>query len=104
MNLYRVISETLWETIPVLDFGQGPEEPYAIAELIAAESRGKAKWLAWKSDKSFDGNIRDMPRFSAVCVAKDVQIEAGIHSDVPEFQCHWINGAEIEETTGSISK
>lgn len=43
MNLYEVVSETLYEVVPILDFGQGPEEPYRIYEKVVAETPAKAK-------------------------------------------------------------
>jgi hypothetical protein len=92
VNLYRVISEELSEVIPILDDGTGPTELYAIAELVAAKSRGQAKWMAYKSDwKHFEDNIREMPKFLVICVVKDVELEPGFYSDDPRFQRHWIN-------------
>lgn len=61
-HLYLVVSETLSEIVPILDYGQGPEEEYKIVVLVSARSRGRAKWLAWQSDKSFDGDVTDMPK------------------------------------------
>jgi hypothetical protein len=41
----------------------GHREDYRIAELVAARSRGQARYLAWKADKTFTGDMREMPRF-----------------------------------------
>jgi len=32
MFLFLVVSETLYERIPILDFGEGPVEPYKIVQ------------------------------------------------------------------------
>ena len=79
MNIYRCVSEELlWHDI-ILDDGTGPWEPYYITELVAAPSRGRAKWLAWKSDKdSFTGRMGDMPKFSVVCTRKDTNLSEGL--------------------------
>ena len=81
MNLYECVSEQLMEHVPILDDGTGPDEPYAIVELIAAKSPSAAKWAAWKSDRnSFTADVRDMPHFRLRCVAKNVVLSAGIHA------------------------
>jgi len=82
MNLYQVISEELSTVIPVLDYGEGPLEYYHIAEIVAAETRGQAKWIAWKSDEdSFEGNICDMPKFSVHLIKKNVNDPKGVCTD-----------------------
>jgi hypothetical protein len=69
MRAWAVLSEVLSVTIPILDDGTGPEEDYAIAQIVVAESRSKAIWMAWKTDKdSYNGDARDMPRFRAKMV------------------------------------
>lgn len=92
MNLYRVISEPLFETIPVLDYGQGPREEYRIVEIVAAETRGKAKWSAWMTDRSFDGNVRDMPRFSVRLLKRGLDEAAGVVTD----KYNWSGEKEVE--------
>ena len=73
MNLYQVLSEVLLEKIQILDSGEGPLEPYRICEIIAADSRGQAKWTAWKHDKNtFGGSIVDMPKFEVRVIKKGV--------------------------------
>ena len=63
-NLYAVVSETLYERIPILDFGEGPDEPYSIVELVSAKSRGQARYLAWLGDKNSDpSDLTSMPNF-----------------------------------------
>jgi hypothetical protein len=82
MNIYAVISEQLAARVPILDFGEGPMEPYAIAELVAADTRAQAKWDAWKTDRdSFDGDPREMPKFSVRLVKRSVSEERGIVTD-----------------------
>lgn len=64
-KLYEVISEVLMDHICVdHECMACYEEPYRIYEVIEASSPGQAKYMAWKKDKSFTGNIRDMPKFS----------------------------------------
>jgi hypothetical protein len=87
MNIYYVLSEVLSVTIPILDDGTGPEEDYAICELVAASTRSRAKWAAWKSDRdSFDGDVRDMPRFAVRLLAKGVDVPEGI---LPHDSEYW---------------
>lgn len=61
--LFLCVSETLYEKIPILDCGDGPLEPYRIVCLCSAQTREQARWDAWKTDKSFDADIIDMPQF-----------------------------------------
>lgn len=93
LNLYLVISETLYEKIPITDDGDGPLEPYSICELILAPTRGKAKWLAWREDESFNGDIVDMPKFRTKVLAHYPFLYTGeenrIVSDNPLYQNFW---------------
>jgi len=50
-----------WEDWSV---GAGHREDYRIAELVAARSRGQARYLAWKADKTFSADMREMPKFT----------------------------------------
>ena len=68
MKLYLVVSESLWDIVPILDDGTGPKEYYRIAELVVARNAAQARYLAWSADSSFTKDIRDMPKFR--CVAK----------------------------------
>lgn len=63
MYLFLVVSETLYETIPILDDGSGPFEPYKIVCLVSAETREQARWAAWQTDRSFDADVTNMPNF-----------------------------------------
>lgn len=64
MYLFLVVSETLYEKIPILDDGSGPLEPYKIVCLVSAQTREQARYTAWKTDRSFDASdMRDMPNF-----------------------------------------
>jgi hypothetical protein len=95
MNIYRAISEQLTVTIPILDDGSGPEEPYCIAHLVAAENPAQAKWDAWKSDRdSFEGDPREMPKFRIHLRRKGVDVPRGIVSDDPRFQDCWEDETE----------
>ena len=42
----------------------GHQEDYRIAELVAARNRGQARYLAWKTDKTFTSDMREMPKFT----------------------------------------
>lgn len=80
MNVYRVISEELNGSY-MLSNGLDVPEPYHIAEVVAAETPSKARWLAWKSDpdsKSDMYDIRNMPKFKVELVQRDFPIEAGV--------------------------
>jgi hypothetical protein len=94
MNAYSVISETLWETIPILDDGTGPSEPYAIAHVVVAATRAKARWMAWQTDKAtWSTDPRDMPKFSVRKLKGDVEGPARIATDEPEYQELWAASA-----------
>lgn len=88
MALYLVVSETLWETVPVLDYGEGPREPYAIVDLVCAESREQARYLAWQKDKNSTGDFRDCPNFRTRKLA-DHPDAKGIVSDWDNYQSFW---------------
>ena len=97
MNLYRVISEEVSVVVPILDDGTGPTDYYHIVELVVARNHGQAKYLAWKNDKAqFSADIRDMPKFSARLLCKNVPREAqivategGATPPVEGFSCYW---------------
>lgn len=63
MYLFLIVSETLYEKIPVLGDGSGPLEEYKIVCLVSAQTREQARWAAWQTDKSFDGDVTNMPNF-----------------------------------------
>lgn len=88
MNLYLVVSETLYEKIPILDFGEGPLEPYSICELVLAESREQARYLAWQRDRSFENDMRDCPNFRTRKL-QDGFDGKGIVSDWGFYQRFW---------------
>lgn len=96
MPVFAVVSETLWETIPVLDFGEGPREPYAIVHLVVADTREKARWLAWRSDKNFDGDVRDMPNFRTRKLANEPSGVNGIVTDWPFYEKLWEHPKAID--------
>jgi hypothetical protein len=95
MNLYRVISEELSVTVPILDDGTGPQEYGCIAHLVAAEYGIDAAVAAWKTDqgrntfKSFTGDLIDMPKFTCELVAEGLDIPAGIYSGDPRYEHLW---------------
>ncbi len=85
MNIYLVISDEL-EDVVCEDWSVGAchLEAYCIAGQVRARSRGQAKWLAWKNDKSCTGYMCDMPKFSVQLKAKDVTGEPGV---LPDSEC-----------------
>ena len=92
MNLYLVVSEELKETLWEDWFNQvGHQEVYCIAELVVASKPSQAKWLAWKTDRaSFNGNPRDMPKFSCRRIRDVGHIStAQIVSAEQDFQDDW---------------
>ena len=86
MNIYEVISETLYD-YECMDYG--PPEPYCIAHLVAAETPSQARYLAWKSSADFIYDLREMPDFSVHIRKKNVYIEKGIVTNDEEFQDCW---------------
>ena len=86
MNLYLVVSEVLTEVIWEDWFNNcGHKEFYRIAELVIANKRSQAIYMAWRNDEySFNRlDIYEMPKMSAVCVQKDVKNSYGL--ELPEI-------------------
>lgn len=80
MNVYRVVSEPIeYQDIIDPEIG-GPWEEYCIAEIVAAPTRGRAKWLAWMSDEPhhYPFGARDMPKFSVKLVRKNEDWPEGL--------------------------
>lgn len=78
MNVYAVVSEPiLYQEIIDPEIG-GPWEEYCIAEIVAAPSRARARWIAWQSDSIQLGDIRNMPRFSVRLVRRNEDWPEGI--------------------------
>ena len=69
MNIYEVVSETLYD-YEAMDYG--PPEPYCIAELVAAKNRSQARYLAWKANDDSTCDLTEMPDFSVHICMKDV--------------------------------
>ena len=61
MNLYLVVSENLNTSYSTLAIE--PPEPYVIMGIVNAKNPSQAKYLAWKSDKNAESDIREMPKF-----------------------------------------
>jgi hypothetical protein len=78
--LFAVLSETLWETIPLMDDGSGPSEPGAIFEIVAARNRSAAIYAAWKSSPSFEYDMREKPLFHSVQIGTTTR-GPGIYTD-----------------------
>lgn len=98
MNIYRCVSEELSYVEVICDDGTGPLEYYCIAELVAAETRGRAKWLAYKSDHPSYwrlASMDDMPKFSVVCTRKNVNLPEGVIANYRN--AWWDSPAEIRK-------
>ena len=82
MNIYLSVSEEL-EDVVCEDWSVNAchLEYYCIAEQVRARSRSQAKWLAWKTDKSFTGDVCDMPRFHINIKAKGIEGKPGVLSE-----------------------
>ena len=90
LDLFFCLSEPLSETVPVLDYGQGPEEEYRIAELVVADSRAKAKWMAYKADKpNRHERMEDMPKMSVRKIASGFVTTPRVVSREPAWQQFW---------------
>ena len=96
MNIYVVVSETLVSIVCEDWYNQScHEEPYCIAELVAARSRGQAKYLVWQTDKeTFETDIREMPKMSVKICKKNVEIPSGIVTNDKRFGYCW---GDVEE-------
>ena len=92
MKLYLVVSQEMKEVVWEDWFNQvGHLEYYRIAELVLAEKPSQAKWTAWTTDqKTFDGNVLDMPRFSIRCLGQFPQeSKRRVVSKDPAFAWYW---------------
>ena len=99
MNLYSVISEEIQTSAGCYEPPEPPEYG-CIVELVAAETPGAAKWAAWRNDNhSFQNDPREMPRFSIVLVARNVDLTAGIytHTRDPDLDQVWYAAMERQD-------
>lgn len=83
IDLFEVMSEML-ESGGHL-YGDPPEPPEwgRIWEIVAAESHGQARYIAWKRDQrgsAWAHPIEEMPRMFARRLARDVGGEPGIRT------------------------
>ena len=93
MNIYFVLSEEVVSYVDVgLDDAKAPEWG-CICCLVRAETRSKAKYLAWKTDDSFPGcrsvDMAEMPSMSCKIVAKDVGGKAMVLPNTEEYRHLW---------------
>lgn len=98
MNVYLVISEELQDVV-CEDWSVSAchNEPYCIAEQVRARSRSQAKWLAWKSDKGWSPDVRDMPKFHVYLKAKDVSGQPGLLTETEQRDDWWLDPVTGEE-------
>lgn len=87
MNIYEVISETLYD-YESMDYG--PPEPYCIAHLVAARSPSQARYIAWQADDDSTNDLTEMPAFSVHLCMKTVFLsKAGIVTNDKTYQSCW---------------
>jgi len=101
MNVYKVVSEPIsYQEIIDPEIG-GPWYDYRIAELVAAPSRGRAKWLAWQSDGPIHQwlGIEEMPKFSVHLMRKGEDLPEGLHSGLEHLWLDVERPWEIPEST-----
>ena len=97
MPVYVVVSETLWETVPILDYGEGPREPYSIVHLVVANTREQARYLAWQTDKNSTGDFRDCPNFRTRKLADEPSEGVkGVVTDWPAYEKLWQHPKAID--------
>ena len=86
MNIYEVVSETLYLAGAYME----PDEPYCIAQLVAARNPSQARYIAWNSDReTFCYDLLEMPRFSVHIRLKNQEIPSGIVTEDKRFQYLW---------------
>ena len=91
MKVYEVVSELLHDYGVAWGDPPKPPEDYCIAELVVAGSRGQAKWLAWKMDRSFSGIVQEMPRFTVHVVGRNAVGGIRVVTRDPRYQDCWDN-------------
>lgn len=97
MNIYLVVSEILYEKIPITDDGDGPLESYCIVELVAAEGRGQARYLAWSADSHFDeSDLSSMPNFRTRILRDDFTGYGGLISEYSWAETLWEHPKVLE--------
>lgn len=96
MPIYLVVSETLYEKVPILDFGEGPLESYGIVDLVISKSREQARYLAWEKDKTFSSDIREIPNFRTRKLSSNYIGLKRIVSDWEGYQNFWEHPKAIE--------
>jgi hypothetical protein len=90
MNLYEVVSETLYKS-EYMDYG--PPEPYCIAELVVARNPSQARYLAWKTDNDFTYDLTEMPAFSVhLCMKNMNEKKAHTVTREEKYQGCWTPG------------
>ena len=87
MNIYEVISETLYD-YECRDYG--PPEPYCIAHLVAAKNPSQARYMAWKTDDDFTCDLNEMPSFSVhICIKGVNEKQAHIVTEEEKYGGCW---------------
>lgn len=82
--IFLVVSEVLWDVISITDDGEGPSEPYALCELVSADTREQARWDVYRTYQWFNSDdMRDMPKFRTAKIRNNVEgVPRGVVSDI----------------------
>lgn len=86
--IFLVVSETLWDTISITGDGQGPSEPYALCELVSADTREQARWAVYQTWQWYDQNdASQMPKFRTAKIRANYEgVPCGIVSDIIDME------------------
>jgi hypothetical protein len=89
VNIYVVTSGPIEYVEHVPGMFGGPMMEYSIGEIVAAETRGGAKWVAWRADKTsgWGCGVTDMPNLHVKLLRKGVRTPAGRVG--PEYDYLW---------------
>lgn len=101
MNVYRVVSEPLaYQEIIDPEIG-GPWGVYHIAELVAAPTRARARYIAWKQDPDYGPSMREMPRMSATLSQRATDCPEGLVSGLDHLWA-WGYARPYRETEATL--
>ena len=88
MNIYEVVSETLYNYVFMLNMDYLCV--HRIAHLLAQGKPPQARYLAWKNDDDFTYDLTEMPAFSVHLCMKDVnEKKAHIVTRKEKYQGCW---------------
>lgn len=99
MNVYFVLSEELMTQAGCYEPPEPPEYG-CICLMVRAETNSQARYLAWKTDRSFDGDLSEMPAF----VTRKLGAEDGPKAVLSDEEAGpwWDVLAKLEDEKGRI--